>query len=114
VNPLVVGSNPTGPISDAVENSQWVSGHRLRELNVRRKRSSSSSASILQYFSRNRQSLDERQIRALGVWISEAVTADGDLENAVSTCFLEHAGQVGVNRLLRPFLSAQAKAKLHA
>ena len=68
--------------------------------------------SFLQYFSSNQNSFDERQIRALGLWINNAVSLDGDLENAVSTCFLEHARQVRVDRLLRPHLSRRAKARL--
>jgi len=42
------------------------------------------------------------------------VAKGGDPENAVDTCFLEHAHQTGIAKRLGPFLSTQAKAMLYA
>jgi hypothetical protein len=66
---------------------------------------------FLQYFASNRASFTEEQLRRVGAWINEAVSIQGDLENAVSTCFLEHTRQVKINRVLDPHLSPQAKGK---
>jgi hypothetical protein len=41
---------------------------------------------FLEYFASNHDGFDEHQIRALCAWINDAVSVDGDLENAVSTC----------------------------
>jgi hypothetical protein len=67
-----------------------------------------------QYFGANHGSFSSRQLQALGTWLNAAVAAGGELENAVSTCFLEHARQLKVNRVLAPYLSAQAKKSAHA
>jgi len=66
---------------------------------------------FLTYFSTSQAQLSEKQLQQLADWINEAVSTDGDLENAVSTCFLEHMRQVRINRVLKPYLSQQAKAK---
>jgi hypothetical protein len=67
-----------------------------------------------QYFGGVAHSLTENQLKQFGAWVNVAVSKDGPLENAVSTCFLEHMHQVKVNRLLRPYLSNEAKGKSHA
>lgn len=69
--------------------------------------------SFLAYFATNRESFTPTQLRAFGKWVNQAVSVDGDLENAVSTCFLEHVRQVGINRVLAPYLSPKAKDKSH-
>ena len=69
---------------------------------------------FLMYFSKNHSSFTERQLRRFGDWVSKAVSVDSDLENAVSTCFLEHMRQVKINRMLAPYLSPVAKVKSHA
>src|SRR5258708_4339434 len=66
------------------------------------------------YFGGNVQSLSEAQLKRFGAWLSNAVLAGGDVENAVSTCFIEHMHQIKVSRLVTPHLSKLAKAKLHA
>ena len=38
--------------------------------------------------------------------------AGGERENALSTCLLEHASQVKVRKLIRPFLNAAARKEL--
>ena len=67
-----------------------------------------------EYFSVNHRAFSERQLRSLGQWLSEAVAAGGEIENAVSTCLLEHSRQLKVNRVLAPYLSKQAKGGTHA
>ena len=54
------------------------------------------------------------QVKRLAALINGAVSAGGDSENAVSTCFLEHLGQVDMLRPLRPLLSPEARSRLHA
>jgi hypothetical protein len=69
---------------------------------------------FLVYFSVHRDSFNEQQLRQFGNWVNSAVSSDDDLENAVSTCFLEHIRQVRINRVLAPYLSRRAKAKQQA
>lgn len=45
--------------------------------------------------------------------INKAIAQGGELENAISTCFLEHASQIGVWAYIHPCLSEQAKRELH-
>jgi hypothetical protein len=66
------------------------------------------------YFAANRASFSAKQLRRLGDWLNSAVAAGGELENAVSTCFLEHVRQLKVNRMLAPYLSQAAKDRTHA
>ncbi len=66
------------------------------------------------YFSGNQSSFSERQIKALALFINEAVAVDDKLENAVGTCFLEHLRQVSGYKVLAPFLSREARDKTHA
>ena len=61
------------------------------------------------YFAANHNAFSARKLRSLGEWLNAAVAAGGNLENAVSTCFLEHSRQLKVNRVLAPYLSQQAK-----
>ena len=65
------------------------------------------------YFGANRDTFSESQLRKLGQFINDAVSVDDNLENAVSTCFLEHLRQVRSYKILAPFLSRQAKDKTH-
>ncbi|MEZ5463975.1 MAG: hypothetical protein R3F22_01860 [Lysobacteraceae bacterium] len=57
------------------------------------------------------QSSDGKRERFCAL-IDHLVECGGDRENAVSTCFLEHASQIGVRRLIQPYLSIAAKAEL--
>ena len=66
------------------------------------------------YFGRNCETFSESQLKKLGHFINDAVAVDDMLENAVSTCFLEHLRQVRSYKTLSPFLSRQAKDKTHA
>jgi len=67
-----------------------------------------------QYFGSNGSRFSEKQLRRLGEWLSCAVSVPDVLENAVSTCFLEHTRQLKVHKLLAPHLSKLAKEKSHA
>jgi hypothetical protein len=67
-----------------------------------------------QYFGANHRAFSAKQLRRLGEWLSASVAAGGEIENAVSTCFLEHARQLKVNRVLAPYLSRLAKGSTHA
>jgi hypothetical protein len=60
----------------------------------------------------NHGSFTEKQLPTFGNWVNSAVSIGDDLENAVSTCFLGHAKQVSINRVLGPHLSAAAKRKM--
>lgn len=66
---------------------------------------------FLDFFGKHHGSCTVKQLRSLGNWVNHAVSVDGDLENAVSTCFLAHSHQVRVDRVLAPYLSRQAKEK---
>jgi hypothetical protein len=44
--------------------------------------------------------------------INAFVSASGDKESAVSTCLLEHASQVGIRKIVNPYLSQAAKQEL--
>ena len=66
------------------------------------------------YFSDSRDTFSEFQLKKLAHFINDAVAVDDNLENAVSTCFLEHLHQVRSYKVLAPFLSREAKHKTHA
>jgi hypothetical protein len=51
-------------------------------------------------------------VRLLAELINKSVAAGGLAENAVSTCFLEHASQIGVKKVLKPHLSQLARLEL--
>jgi hypothetical protein len=84
-----------------VEESEELTLHRVMSL-------------FAQYFGANGSRFSEKQLRRLGEWLSSAVSVPGELENAVSTCFLEHTRQLKASRLLAPYLSKLAKEKSHA
>jgi len=71
-------------------------------------------AEFCDYFVENHRSFKEQQLKEFGAWIEEAILAGGEVENAVSTCFLEHVRQLRVEPLLRPYLSAQGRSRTHA
>jgi hypothetical protein len=52
------------------------------------------------------------QIQEFCELINHMVDIGGELENAISTCFLEHASQIGVSKIIKPFLSKEAKKEL--
>jgi hypothetical protein len=44
--------------------------------------------------------------------VNAMADAGGDQENAISTCLLEHATQVGIRKIIRPHLGAAARKEL--
>lgn len=69
---------------------------------------------FLPYLSGRIDQFNNQQIERLARLINAAVDAGRNSENAVSTCFLEHVGQVGLYRILKPLLSKEARKRLHA
>jgi hypothetical protein len=67
-----------------------------------------------EYFGSNRDFHSEKQLRALGAILDEAVRREDGLENAVSTCFLEHLRQIRSYHTLAPYLSKATKSKTRA
>jgi hypothetical protein len=64
-----------------------------------------------QCFGADHQEFSERQLTSLGQLLDEAVMVDDQLENAVSTCMLEHLRQINGYKALSPYLSKTAKEK---
>lgn len=56
-------------------------------------------------------SFSEQQLRAFGELVSAAVAAGGSLENAFSTCLLEHLHQIRASRTFVPYLSVSARER---
>lgn len=65
------------------------------------------------FFGGRSASFSERQLRSFGGLVSAAVAAGGSLENAFSTCLLEHLHQIRASRVLRPYLSELARERTH-
>ena len=53
-----------------------------------------------------------KQIKAICVIINDFISRGGDYENAASTCFLEHASQIRVMNIIKPYLSDAARTEL--
>lgn len=51
-------------------------------------------------------------IRRFARLVNQAIRQGGELENAMTTCFLEHASQLKVRTILRPHLSEVSKSEL--
>jgi len=66
------------------------------------------------YFGAHSKEFTVTQLRQLADMINRSVEESDDLENALSTCFLEHLHQIGSERLLKPYLNEPAKGKLRA
>ena len=58
------------------------------------------------------QGAPKRRVEGFCEVVNAMVAAGGDKENAISTCLLEHASQVKVRNIIRPYLSAAAKQEL--
>lgn len=52
------------------------------------------------------------QVQEFAHLVNRMVENGGKQENAVSTCFLEHASQIGVRKLIEAYLSAEARREL--
>lgn len=66
------------------------------------------------FLSTSPEEFSKRQLRSLGCLLNACVSVDDGLENAVSTCLLEHLRQMNACKLISPYLSATAKRKAHA
>jgi len=70
--------------------------------------------SFAEYFGSNCHTATKKQLTALARILDHAVTEGGKLENAVSTCFLEHVHQLRCKHLLTPFVSRTTKQRMRA
>jgi hypothetical protein len=59
-------------------------------------------------------SCTEKQLRAFGDLVNAAAETGGDIENAFGTCLLEHLHQIRALKVFRPYLSQNARKRLHA
>jgi hypothetical protein len=66
------------------------------------------------YFGCNRSQFSVRQLESLGQFLDEAVSVNDDLENAVSTCMLEHLRQIDSYKTLAPYISKETKLRTRA
>lgn len=57
-------------------------------------------------------SASEKHLLKFAFIIDREVAEGGSRENVVCTCFLEHASQVGVNRIIKRLLSKSSKSEL--
>jgi hypothetical protein len=67
-----------------------------------------------QYLGSDFSTVSEKQLRQLADLVNAGVSVDDDLENAVSTRFLEHLAQIRVRTKLAPHLSPEAKRRTRA
>jgi hypothetical protein len=56
-------------------------------------------------------SFSEGQLRGFGDLVSDAVAVGGSLENAFSTCLLEHLHQIRALQAFRPYLRTHANGR---
>jgi hypothetical protein len=61
------------------------------------------------FFGAQQETFSEEQLRLFGELANHAVNQEDNLENAFSTCFLEHLRQLKAKSKLSPFLSKLAK-----
>ena len=54
----------------------------------------------------------KKELKNFGLIVNKSVESGGVQENAVSTCFLEHASQIGVSHLIKPHLSRVSRLVL--
>jgi hypothetical protein len=57
-------------------------------------------------------SSSDDQLRDFAALVNTAVADGGELEHAFSQCFLDHAQQIHVDRLLWPYLSGAARERI--
>jgi hypothetical protein len=53
-----------------------------------------------------------REARKFGQIVNRMVEAGGPQQNAIETCLLEHASQIGCAKVLKPHLNAAARKEL--
>jgi hypothetical protein len=92
--------------------------HTLAELEESERDDTATLHSVMspftQFFGGHQSASTDKQLKALSALLNDAVSVDDELENAVSTCFLEHLRQIRSYKVLVPYLSAMAKRKTHA
>jgi hypothetical protein len=54
----------------------------------------------------------ERGAKEFGALVNRMVEAGGSQQNAIETCLLEHASQIGCAKILKPHLSPAARKEL--
>ena len=54
----------------------------------------------------------KKELKNFCLIVNKSVGNGGDQENAVSTCFLEHASQVEISKLIKSYLSNTARKEL--
>jgi len=64
------------------------------------------------YFGALGHTFTKGQLAALGRFLDQAVVQGGKLENAVSTCFLEHLHQIKCRGFMLPFVSQKTKERI--
>src|SRR5215475_9626456 len=57
-------------------------------------------------------SSSERTVKQFAALVNSMASNGGDQENAVSTCLLEHASQIGIRKMIRTHLSNEARREL--
>ncbi|PTT82963.1 hypothetical protein DBR42_16310 [Pelomonas sp. HMWF004] len=63
------------------------------------------------YFAKHAPEFTEKQLKIFSQLLAKCIDAQGSLQSAVETCFLEHAHQMGFARYVRPYLKS-ARAEL--
>lgn len=58
------------------------------------------------YFAKHASEFKEKQLKMFSRLLATCLEAQGSLQNAVETCFLEHLHQMEVARYVRPYLKA--------
>ena len=66
------------------------------------------------FFGREVDLVSTKQLAKFGKFLQAVSLTTGALENAVSTCFLEHAHQLKVSKKLRPWLARRSNNKRDA
>lgn len=68
---------------------------------------------FIYFYGKHQSTFEKKQLQHLAEFIDSAIEIQDDLENAVSTCFLEHLRQINAEKALKPLLTQSAKERLH-
>jgi hypothetical protein len=71
-------------------------------------------AAFLIWFGINARRQEEVALKQFASFLDQAVAVDDVLENAMTTCFLEHLRQVNSYKILAPHLSKEPRTKTKA
>jgi hypothetical protein len=63
------------------------------------------------FFAKDIDQFTDRQLARFAGLVVRSMASPGPLENAMETCFLEHARQLKVNGRIEPLLAAAAKGE---